>query len=869
MPWTLLLLLLTTVSSEVVDVVVVGGGLSGVAAAKEYSSLRPDHTVVLLEAKGSLGGRVHSVDMFTVNGTENIDLGAQWISSSHSDLIQLVRSLGLTLETQTSCGERKIFVEEKENQRRFTRSALGSSIPFDQVIRAAELQKFSGQSMREWIQTSNLTGNEMHIVHRILQTVLDAPENSVSALQLLLLASSESRPLGEILAGNGHGEGMRVKEGLRELVTKFSSGVDTRLDEAVLSVVKEDNGTVTVRTVKKEYSAKQVIVAVPPSIAASIHFVPPLAHDVARFLQSYAPVGHAFYFAVTYNHPWWRANNISGETVYGSREGPLTWMTTFDTGKASDCGTCGSSSGVLWGIAHFSSPLPSIKRKDLITKALLRTMVYADAEEDIIDFKDYQFSHDEYLGGTIGVLPPSTDLAFLLLINNTISHGPIYFASAELSRTSMGLMNGAILSGKQAAHIVDESIDAPKEINEPSSSPSRDGLYDSVQTPSLSDLILPSSPSPSIGITSFSQESPVFHVATEPSELPEEVVEESIDAPVVETPLRDSPVKSTTPFIYTTSTFYPSSTSPPLMDSTETFAWGPNDFDYKTSTQYPPSAAAIDFHHDSPSLAVEKEEPMSEVAESTDSIPSLLKSSETSETDAPLEPFIEPGFEFRKNRSEFDYQTSTQYPPSSTLPSGTVSSSPTATGGFNYHTSTHYPSKGTLASQVDQEEEEDVEGPAKMTVLKNEQMVPTIPQDHSAEIRTTSGAAFNYSTSTQYPPTSSSTSPPPLVHFSAGNVAVEEKKGDYQGSEFSMDEPIEKAAAKGEVTLRDHVVSEGSGETEDAVVSHGTADHVAKAKSAMQTLEEEVPLLPKEEASGIGDRLLELLHKILKLLKGE
>ncbi|GMR53990.1 hypothetical protein PMAYCL1PPCAC_24185 [Pristionchus mayeri] len=845
MAWTLVLLSLAvaTVSAEDVDVVVVGGGLAGLAAAKEYSSLRPDHTVVLLEARGSLGGRVHSVDMFTVNGTENIDLGAQWISPSHSDLIQLVRSLGLTLEKQTSCGERKIFVEQKERRR--ARSLLDSSIPFDQVIQAAQLQKFSGQSVRDWMQTSNLSSNEMHIVHRLLQTVLDSPESGVSALQLFLLSSSEGLPLGGVLAGNGHGEGMRVKEGLGQLISKFSSGVDARVDEAVLSLIREDNGTVTVRTLKKEYSAKQVIVAVPPSIAASIHFVPPLPHHVGSFLQSYVPVGHAFYFAVTYNHPWWRANNISGETVFGSKVGPLTWMTTFDTGKASECGSCGSSSGVLWGIAHFSSPLPYGTRKDLVTKALLKTMIYADAIDDIIDFKDYQFSRDEYLGGTVGVIPPSTDLSFLLMINNTISHGPVHFASAELSPTSMGLMNGAILSGKQAAHIVDDVIETPAESKGPSmDGVGGDGLYDSVQTPSLSDLLLPATPPPSLSVSSFGE-------SGESSGEPPEV-EESIDAPKLESPLRDSPVKSTTPFVYSTSTFYPPSTPPHPMDSTQSIAWGPNDFPYKTSTQYPPLE---DFHHDSPSTVVNKDEPLT--AGSTDSA-SSLQEKEDGDSDTPLQPFVEPGFEPHKNTTQFDYHTSTQYPPSSSPPSGTKPSSSAGPGGFNYHTSTHYPPKGE--SQVEGEEEVE-EGPAKMAVLKNEQMVPSIPQDISSEIRTTNGAPFNYSTSSQYPPTSPTPSAPPLVHFSAGNVEEkQEGKEVKEETEFSHDEPVEKKA-KGEVTLRDHVVSEGSGE--------GTVDHVAIAKSAMQTLEEEVPLLPKNESASIGDRLLELLHKILRLLKGE
>lgn len=46
----------------------------------------------------------------------------------------------------------------------------------------------------------------------------------------------------------------------------------------------------------------------------------------------------------------------------------------------------------------------------------------------------------------------------------------------------------------------------------------------------------------------------------EPTISDDTVVEESIDEPKIESPLRDQPVKSTTPFVYTTSTFYPPTT---------------------------------------------------------------------------------------------------------------------------------------------------------------------------------------------------------------------------------------------------------------------------------------------------------------------
>ncbi|KAK6034109.1 hypothetical protein COOONC_28397 [Cooperia oncophora] len=111
------------------------------------------------------------------------------------------------------------------------------------------------------------------------------------------------------------------------------------------------------------------------------------------------------------------------------------------------------ATGVLWGIAHFSEELTSEPRRaaylDIVTGAL------GGKGSQPLDISEEHFSADPFARGSIAVLPPNIDITSLRFLKAVNDHGErILFASAEYSNVSMGLMNGAVLSGKTAGATV-------------------------------------------------------------------------------------------------------------------------------------------------------------------------------------------------------------------------------------------------------------------------------------------------------------------------------------------------------------------------------------------------------------------------------
>jgi monoamine oxidase len=78
------------------DVIVVGAGFSGLMAARKVAKLDEVASVVVLEARDRVGGRMVARQAGEKRKTW-IDLGGQWVGEAHSTLRALARDLGLEI----------------------------------------------------------------------------------------------------------------------------------------------------------------------------------------------------------------------------------------------------------------------------------------------------------------------------------------------------------------------------------------------------------------------------------------------------------------------------------------------------------------------------------------------------------------------------------------------------------------------------------------------------------------------------------------------------------------------------------------------------------------------------------------------------
>ncbi|MCG8416734.1 MAG: FAD-dependent oxidoreductase [Proteobacteria bacterium] len=121
---------LAHVSGAVHDALIVGAGLAGLSAARELVKRGCDN-ILVVEARDRVGGRTLGQP---VAGTL-VDGGGQWVGPTQTEIIALIRELGLTTFPTYTTGETVFYFDGQRN--------LDSERPVDPV-EAADIEKTRG-----------------------------------------------------------------------------------------------------------------------------------------------------------------------------------------------------------------------------------------------------------------------------------------------------------------------------------------------------------------------------------------------------------------------------------------------------------------------------------------------------------------------------------------------------------------------------------------------------------------------------------------------------------------------------------------------------------------------------------------------------
>jgi len=440
---------------ETTDVVIVGAGLAGLMAARSLRAA--DCRVVVLEARDRVGGRV--VNHLLGDGNV-MELGGKWIGPTQSRILHLIETLGLQTFPTYDTGDNlwmsggkplryhgtvpKInpvsLVDFAFARARFERMAR--RVPLDAPWKAAEARTWDGQTFETWVRRNAWTAGGRELFHLFSGAVFAAEPGDFSLLHALFYAHS----------GGGTDRLVDVKEGAQQdrIVggsQRIAQGMADALGDAIrfnrpVRAIEWQETAAVVVTDTEQWRAKQVILAIPPALAARILYRPVLPSRRDQLTQR-LPQGSVIKCIALYDRPFWRELGLSGQATCA--ELPIKF--TYDMSPPG--GTPGALVGYLEGReARIWGAVSLPERRAMVLNCFTR--FFGPQAQHVVDYIDKDWSAEEWTRGCYSAqFTTNTWTEYGTSLREPI--GCLHWAGTETAREWHGFMEGALESGERAA----------------------------------------------------------------------------------------------------------------------------------------------------------------------------------------------------------------------------------------------------------------------------------------------------------------------------------------------------------------------------------------------------------------------------------
>ncbi|MFB8169648.1 flavin monoamine oxidase family protein [Kitasatospora purpeofusca] len=458
--------------ARVASAVVIGAGLAGLTAAEGLAARGVEVTV--LEARPRVGGRTHGIE---VAPGAWIDAGAAYLGAKHTELLALIKDLGLATTPTTMLGASRFALspttgadadgELATRDGRFP--PLNAVALGDLFDRLAELiaqvdpeapwltpdaERLDALTAAEWAEQELDHPDARLFFPLFLGEMMAADPADVSVLHMAFYLRSGGG-LRYLNAFEGGAQEDRVAGGAHLLCERLAARLtdrrpgSVRLGEPVRSVVQDGEGVTVHTEAGGVYRAEVAVVALPPLLAESLDLRPvrPAPRAGERTGR-----GCAVKVNLVYPAPVWRAHGLSGWSV--NARGPL--LSTVDDSPAD--APDGSRVGVLTGFvtgaeAHRYAALgPEEQRAAAVEQAASLFPMLPEP----IGFHCTDWVNEPYSKGCYAALFGPGDWSRLGPAL-TAPHGRVHWAGTETSTEFFGLLEGAIRSGHR---VVTEILDA-------------------------------------------------------------------------------------------------------------------------------------------------------------------------------------------------------------------------------------------------------------------------------------------------------------------------------------------------------------------------------------------------------------------------
>jgi monoamine oxidase len=449
-----------------VDVVVVGAGLAGLTAARAL--VKAGKSVVVLEASGRVGGRTRNHDL---GGGQVVEVGGQFVGPTQNRILALASDVGVKTFTAYGTGP-AAYIANGQVTRYDPNGPLGDippdpailpdlaqavtrlddmsrSVPSDAPWTAPDAGTLDAQTVASWIR-SNATNTQGTIdaFDLFFNSFYGNRTSDVGLLFFLgqIAGLGDERTPGTLergLASKGGAQESRLVGGSQLISIKVAEQLGRRvvLSSPVRSI-EQRGGLATVVCDRRTFSARRVVVAVPPQMATAIRWDPllPVTHDALRRRMALGTLAKVH---AVYEEPFWRQDTGTWRAVKVGGTVKEMFDNTPPSGRPGVLmGFMGGHSWRLW------MPRSLQERK----QAVLADFAEAFGARALkpVDYFEQDWTQEPWIrGGPVSVLGPGTTTDFLPALLRPF--GCVHWAGTETAPYWNGYMDGAVRSGERAA----------------------------------------------------------------------------------------------------------------------------------------------------------------------------------------------------------------------------------------------------------------------------------------------------------------------------------------------------------------------------------------------------------------------------------
>jgi monoamine oxidase len=451
-----------------VDVAVVGAGLAGLTAARDL--VKAGRSVVVLEARDRVGGRTLNHDL---GGGQVVEAGGQFVGPTQDRMLALADEMGVKTFPGYNPGD-SVYIADGRTQRYtgdlppdllgladlallVTRlDQLAAQVPVDEPWNAPNAEVLDSQTVETWVRANSVnTARAIQLVELFFNSAFGGRAMDASAL----FALSQIAGFGNANNPGTLERGIGSKGGAQD--SRFVGGsqlVSIRVAEqlggrVVLSApVRRIDQTATTATLVSDrgsWSAKRVIVAVPPPLAVEIEWNPilPADHDTLRRRMQ---LGTLMKCEAIYDEPFWRKDGLAGQALKIDGTVKEMFDNTPPSGKPGII--MGFMGGHSWRLQEGRSPSDR-------QQAVLADFAEAFGAPALKpkDYFELDWTKERWTRGCpVSALTPGTTTDFLPALKRPF--GLVHWAGTETAGYWNGYMDGAVSSGERAAQEVLQTL---------------------------------------------------------------------------------------------------------------------------------------------------------------------------------------------------------------------------------------------------------------------------------------------------------------------------------------------------------------------------------------------------------------------------